>query len=108
MRNFFRTSRLNFPEVLPITVLTTKLVACMKSLGISEVKESSKKHLRRSLESEIADALLTSFLTAKENSLFSPGADLGGLDTVRSSPPFVSLLRYKSWTLYYLPTPPVL
>ena len=91
--SYIQTELFLNPEVLPITVLTTKFVACMKSLGISEVK----KHLRRSLESEIAAALLTSFLTAKENSLFIPGADLGGLNTVHSSPPFVSLLRCKSW-----------
>jgi len=45
------------PEVLPLRDLTSKLVTCMNSCGISQVKDSTKKHLRRKLEAEFAGAL---------------------------------------------------
>lgn len=45
------------PEVLPMTDLTSRIVTCMHSLGISQVEDSTKKHVRRRLESEFAGLL---------------------------------------------------
>ena len=45
------------PKVIKLTNLTEKLVSQMKNLGIQEVKESTKKHLRRKLEATFGDLL---------------------------------------------------
>ena len=45
------------PEVLPMTDLMSRLVTCMNSLGISQIKDSTKKCIHRRLESEFAETL---------------------------------------------------
>ena len=45
------------PQVLPMTDLTSRLRSTMSNFGFSHVKDSTKKHLRRKLESELAGSI---------------------------------------------------
>ena len=45
------------PEVLPMTDLMSRLVTCMNSFIISQIKDSTKKCIHRRLESEFAETL---------------------------------------------------
>ena len=45
------------PKVLPMTDLTSRLQSYMTAYGIDQVRESTKKHLRRKLESELGGCL---------------------------------------------------
>ena len=45
------------PEVKPMTELTSRLEGALNSFGVTELKQSSKKHLRRKLESEFGASL---------------------------------------------------
>ncbi len=46
------------PQILRLTQLTTKLTTWMMEDGIHDVKDSTKKHVRRNLESEFGESLL--------------------------------------------------
>lgn len=45
------------PEVVPMTELTSELVRNMNALGVTEIKPSTKKHIRRKLETEFGESL---------------------------------------------------
>ena len=45
------------PRVIVMADVSSRLVASMNSLGIVQVKDSTKKHIRRKLESEFDGAL---------------------------------------------------
>ena len=45
------------PQIIPMTDLTSRLLSSMTSFGISHVKDSTKKHLRRKLEAEFAGSI---------------------------------------------------
>ena len=61
------------PEILPMAYFTSRLKKCMISLGISKMKPSSKKHVRRKLESELGESL--HFISnEKEKLLVYPGS----------------------------------
>ncbi len=47
-----------FSDIVPLTTLTTKLVTIMESKGVLDIKDSTKKHVRRRLENEFGDSLL--------------------------------------------------
>ena len=54
---FIRTELFSNPQVVTMTELTARVIASMNSNGIAQVRESTKKHLRRKLESEFAGSL---------------------------------------------------
>ncbi|XP_056156559.1 uncharacterized protein LOC130130771 [Lampris incognitus] len=54
---FIRMELFGNPQVMTMTDLSSRLVASMNSQGIAQVKESTKTHIRRNLESEFAGAL---------------------------------------------------
>eukprot|EP00058_Branchiostoma_floridae_P000977 XP_002586465.1 hypothetical protein BRAFLDRAFT_106667 [Branchiostoma floridae] len=54
---FIRNDLFTNPRVLRMTDLSSRLVESMKSLGIEQIKDSTKKHMRRSLESEFSSTL---------------------------------------------------
>lgn len=53
IRNYF----LPYPNVLTLRDLTSKLEESLKSSSIAQVKASTKKHIRRKLESEFTGSL---------------------------------------------------
>lgn len=54
---FIRTEIFGNPQVMMRTDLVSRMVASMNSLGIAQIKESTKKHVSRKLESKFAGAL---------------------------------------------------
>ena len=54
---FIRTHIFGNPCVVTMTSLTARLVSSMRSQGLTEVKESTTKHIRQKLQSEFAGAL---------------------------------------------------
>jgi len=55
---FIRNELLLKPDVVPMTQLTSIFINNLANHGVTEVKASSKKHLRRVLEAEFKDTLL--------------------------------------------------
>ena len=55
--SYIREDLLENPRVVRLTDLTGKLVSFLNDLGISDVRESTKKHLRRRLESNFGNLL---------------------------------------------------
>ena len=55
--SFIRNEVFANPQVLPMTDLTARLVTCLYSLGVVKARDSTKKHIRRKLESEFGEAL---------------------------------------------------
>ncbi|KAK3750817.1 hypothetical protein QZH41_000085, partial [Actinostola sp. cb2023] len=51
------TDLLEQPRVIPLTDLTQRLITNMMLLGTQEVKESTRKHVRRRLEAEFGEGL---------------------------------------------------
>ena len=54
---YIRNELMTNPEVKPMTELTSRLEGALNSFGVTELKQSSKKHLRRKLESEFGASL---------------------------------------------------
>ena len=52
-----RNELLDHPDVLLITDLTSRLVACMELQGCYDIKVATRKHIRRKLEAELGDPL---------------------------------------------------
>ncbi len=46
------------PAIVKLSTLTKQLVTTMQSSGIADIKESTKKHIRRKLECEFGDSLV--------------------------------------------------
>jgi hypothetical protein len=57
MFDFIRYELFTEPKVIPMTCLSKKVTDCMKSLGVTELKDSTIKHIRRNLECEFQDVL---------------------------------------------------
>lgn len=55
--HYIRMELFNTTKVLMMTDLTSRLVASIKSFGIDDVRDSTKKHLRRKLEKEFGESL---------------------------------------------------
>ncbi|KAK5921266.1 hypothetical protein CgunFtcFv8_024983 [Champsocephalus gunnari] len=55
--SFIREELFLNPAVVPLIDFTARLVSRMNGLGITKVKSSTKKHMRRLLESEFGEAL---------------------------------------------------
>ncbi len=55
--HYIRTEILMHPEVIQLTDPTAKLTHFMQLNGVSEIKDSTKKHIRRNLEAEFKDIL---------------------------------------------------
>lgn len=54
---YIRNELIPKPEILCMTDLTSRLVSSMNSFGIKDVTDSTKKHLRRKLETEFSDSI---------------------------------------------------
>ena len=54
---FIRDDLLENPKVVKMTDLKNRLLSYIKQLGIQEVKDSTKKHIRRKLEGEFGNLL---------------------------------------------------
>ena len=54
---FIRSEVNDKQEVMPLTSLTRKLEAAFKSSGISQLRDSTKKHIRIKIESEFGSTL---------------------------------------------------
>ena len=54
---YIRNELFTNPKVIAMSDLTSRFVTAMKACGIDQVKDSSKKHLRRKLESVFGQAL---------------------------------------------------
>lgn len=54
---YIRNELLPEPEILLMTDLTSRLERSMNSLGITQIKPSTKKHVRRKLENELSRSL---------------------------------------------------
>ena len=57
MFDFIRNELFTEPKVVPMTYLSKKVSDCMKSLGVTELKDSTMKHIRRNLACEFKDML---------------------------------------------------
>lgn len=55
--DYVRNNVLEMPNLIRLTDLTQTMVSYMKDLGIMEIKESSKMHLPRKLETEFGSSL---------------------------------------------------
>lgn len=54
---YIREDMFERPRVLRLTVLTNMLVTFLKEAGVQNVRQSTKKHIRRTLSSEFRDSL---------------------------------------------------
>ena len=54
---YIRNELMTNPEVKTMTESTSRLEGALKTFGVTELKQSSKKHLRRKLESEFGASL---------------------------------------------------
>ena len=54
---YIRNELMTNPEVKPMTELTSRLEGALNSFGVTELKQSSMKHLRRKLKSEFGASL---------------------------------------------------
>lgn len=55
--SYIRNELFPNPEVIPMTNLASRLQSSMKSLGVSQIKDSTKKHLRRRMETELGGSI---------------------------------------------------
>uniref|UniRef100_UPI00358F0FB3 uncharacterized protein n=1 Tax=Myxine glutinosa TaxID=7769 RepID=UPI00358F0FB3 len=55
--SYIRNEMFPNPEVLPMTDLMSRLQTYMESFGVNQVRDSTKKHLRHTLEHELAGSL---------------------------------------------------
>jgi hypothetical protein len=55
--HFMRTAMFDQSKILELSQLTYKLVQWMSGFGVSEVKQSTKKHIHRKIISEFGDAI---------------------------------------------------
>ena len=55
--DYIRETVFDKPRVIPMTVLTVKLVDFMTSFGIMSVRNFTKKHIRRKVETEFGDSI---------------------------------------------------
>ena len=55
--SFIRNDLFTNPDVVPLTELSTKLVTNMHELGVTKVNDSTKKNLRRTLNTEFKETL---------------------------------------------------
>ena len=71
---YIRNELFTNPKVIAMSDLTSRFVTTMKACGIDQVKDSSKKHLRRKLESVFGQALhIFSCIQITYQSLNLPG-----------------------------------
>jgi hypothetical protein len=49
---FIRQELMQSPQIVPMTELTARVVGSLNGLGFDEIKHSTKKHMRRTLEQE--------------------------------------------------------
>jgi len=54
---FVRISVFSNPRLVPLVELTSKITAYIRDEGIEDIRQSTKSHVRRNLESEIGDTL---------------------------------------------------
>ena len=57
LSQFIRNDLFTNPRVLRMTDLSSRLIESMKSLGIEHIKDSTKNHMRRTLENEFGTTL---------------------------------------------------
>eukprot|EP00058_Branchiostoma_floridae_P015562 XP_002601050.1 hypothetical protein BRAFLDRAFT_102388 [Branchiostoma floridae] len=79
---FIRNDLFSNPRVLRMTDLSSRLVESIKSLGIEQIKDSTKKHMWRSLESEFCSTL--HFFSDDNRRLFVYPDNLSRCDLVKA------------------------
>lgn len=78
---FIRSEVIDKQEVVPLTYVIRKLEAAFKSSGINQLRESTKKHIRRKIESEFGSTL--QFIPDSKGKLLAMPESLSLKDTVR-------------------------
>lgn len=57
-----RTVLIPNKKIVPVSSLKTKLESCMISGGINAIRDSTRKHIRRRLESELANSIQYNYM----------------------------------------------